>query len=113
MTHRSKTIAAQMNVLHVLNDARNDLKKVSPQHAAIDQVISAVTGLLTEEDKKIMLPVAVKDKIKKLIGLTIQEPDIPKSWIARTFHKKMTITEYRYRLALLSTCLVTFIHSYK
>jgi len=113
MTHRSKTVIVEIGVIHALNDARNDLKKVSPQqHAAIDQVISAVTGLLTEEDKKIMLPAAVKDKIKKLIGLTIEEPE-PKSWIARTFHKKMTITEYRYRLALLSTCLVTFIHSYK
>jgi len=105
----------QINVVVLLEEARHELKGSYPKHqSAIDGVIIAVKGLLTESDKTIMLPTKAKDKIKKLIGLTIEEPESYPGFWSRLFPKKaMPIAETRRRLALLSTYIVNFIHGYK
>ena len=113
MPHRRKPV--EMNVVEMLDSTRHGLQVLYPlQTAAIDGMIDTIKNLLTEEDKKIILPIAVKDKIKKLIGLTVEEPVASQGWLGRLFFKKIVpMAEYRRRLAVLSTYIVMFIHSYK
>jgi len=106
----------QQNVVVILHDAIKEVKALSPNHGAIERVLYDVKELLTEEDRNLDLPIAVKRKIKKMVLLTIEEPVEKKKKWYHFFCKSepvVSINEYRLRLITLAMDIVVFIHSYK
>lgn len=101
----------------MLHDSMKELKMISSNHGAIEKVIYETKELLTEEDRNLCLPIAVKRKIKKLIFLTLEgeEPIGPRKWY-QFFCKREThlpLKDYKLRLMMLVMNIVIFIHSYR